>query len=99
MNTSNKSNRPALISLLTAITASFCCITPILAILAGSSGIVTMFSWIEPFRPYLIVFTLGVLAFAWYIKLKPKTKKEIDCACEEEEKPSFWQSKKFLLLQ
>ena len=39
-------------------------------------------------------FYSACLGFAWYQKLKPK--KEIDCECEEDEKLSFWQSKKFL---
>jgi mercuric ion transport protein len=80
--------------LLTAITASLCCITPVLALIAGTSGIASTFSWIEPFRPYLIVMTILVLAFAWYQKLKPQ--KEIDCECETNVKPKFIQSKKFL---
>lgn len=80
--------------LLTAITASLCCITPVLALIAGTSGIASIFSWIEPFRPYLIGLTILVLGFAWYQKLKPK--KEIDCECETDEKPKFIQSKKFL---
>ncbi len=80
--------------LLTAITASLCCITPVLALIAGTSGIASTFSWIEPFRPYLIGLTILVLGFAWYQKLKPR--KEIDCKCETDEKPKFIQSKKFL---
>jgi copper chaperone CopZ len=80
--------------LLTAITASLCCITPVLALIAGTSGIASTFSWIEPFRPYLIGMTILVLAFAWYQKLKPQ--KEIDCECETDEKPKFIQSKTFL---
>ena len=52
--------------LLTAITASLCCITPVLALIAGTSGIASTFSWIEPFRPYLIGLTILVLGFAWY---------------------------------
>ena len=80
--------------LLTAITASLCCITPVLALIAGTSGIASTFSWIEPFRPYLIGLTILVLAFAWYQKLKPQ--KEIDCECETDEKLKFIQSKKFL---
>lgn len=80
--------------LLTAITASLCCITPVLAIIAGTSGIASTFSWIEPFRPYLIGLTILVLGFAWYQKLKPK--KQIDCECETDEKPKFIQSKTFL---
>jgi copper chaperone CopZ len=80
--------------LLTAITASLCCITPVLALIAGTSGIASTFSWIEPFRPYLIGLTILVLGFAWYQKLKPR--KEIDCGCDTDEKPKFIQSKKFL---
>jgi copper chaperone CopZ len=80
--------------LLTAISASLCCITPVLTLIAGTSGIASTFSWIEPFRPYLIGVTILVLAFAWYQKLKPK--QEIDCECETDEKPKFMQSKTFL---
>jgi copper chaperone CopZ len=80
---------------LTAIAASLCCITPVLALIAGASGIASSFSWLEPARPYLIGITVLVLGLAWYQKLKPKIKAEIECACEEE-KPSFLQSKKFL---
>ena len=80
--------------LLTAITASLCCIAPVLALIAGTSGIASTFSWIEPFRPYLIGLTILVLGFAWYQKLK--SQKEIDCECDTEEKPNFMQSKTFL---
>lgn len=76
-----------------AIAASLCCITPVLALIAGSSGIASTFSWIEPARPYLIGVTVLVLGFAWYQKLKPK--KEEDC-CAADEKPKFIQSKLFL---
>ena len=87
----------ALTSLLTAITASLCCITPVLALIAGTSGVASTISWIEPFRPYLIGLTILVLLFAWYQKLKPE--KEIDCGeCETDEKPKFMQSKTFLAI-
>lgn len=80
--------------LLTAIASSLCCITPILAIVAGSSGIASTFSWLEPFRPYFIGMTVLVLGFAWYQKLKPQ--KQIDCNCETNQKPNFMQTKSFL---
>lgn len=80
--------------LLTAIAASLCCITPVLALVAGTSGLASTFSWLEPFRPYFIGLTILVLGFAWYQKLKPK--KQIDCNCKTEEKPKFIQSKMFL---
>jgi mercuric ion transport protein len=80
--------------LLTAIAASLCCITPVLALVAGTSGLASTFSWLEPARPYFIGLTILVLGFAWYQKLKPK--KQIDCNCETDEKPKFTQSKMFL---
>lgn len=83
-------------SIFAAITASLCCITPVLALVAGTTGAASTFSWVEPFRPYLIGLTVLILAIAWYQKLKPKSQEEIDCACEDE-KPKFINSKKFLL--
>ncbi len=83
-------------TVVSAMAASLCCITPVIAFLAGTTGVAATFSFIEPFRPYLVGITILVLLFAWYHKLRPRTQKEIDCACEAEEKPSFWQSKRFL---
>jgi len=80
--------------LLTAIAASLCCISPVLALIAGTSGLASTFSWLEPFRLYFIGLTILVLGFAWYQKLKPK--KQIDCNCDTEEKPKFIQTKMFL---
>ena len=80
--------------LLTAIAASLCCITPILALIAGASGLASTFSWLEPFRPYFIGLTVLVIGFAWYQKLRPK--KQMECNCETEKKPKFIQSKMFL---
>ncbi|WP_345157908.1 mercuric transport protein MerTP [Pontibacter saemangeumensis] len=79
-----------------AIAASLCCITPLLAIMAGTSGIAASFSWLEPLRPYLVGVTTLVLGFAWYRKLKPARK--TDCDCETNLKPNFMQSKAFLSL-
>lgn len=78
--------------LFAAFVASLCCVTPVVAFLAGLSGAASMFSWVEPFRPYLIGLTALLLGFAWYQKLKPKWDPE--CACEDN--PSFWQTKGFL---
>lgn len=90
----NNSNKIIGMGVVTAIAASLCCITPVLALIAGASGLASSFSWLEPARPYLIGVTILVIGFAWYQKLKPK--KEIDCECETNEKPKFIQSKKFL---
>ena len=90
-----KSNKKlAGLGLLTAISASLCCITPVLALLAGTSGFATTFSFLDPFRPYFIGLTVAVLGFAWYQKLQPNN--EIDCDCEDDKSAKFFQSKTFL---
>lgn len=88
----NSGNKWMGAGLFSAIVASLCCITPVVAFTAGVSGIASTFSWIEPFRPYLIGLTVLLLGFAWYQKLKPKWDPECDC----EESSSFWQTKSFL---
>lgn len=76
--------------------AFLCCITPVLAITAGIAGAASAFSWLDPFGPYLIALTVLVLGFAWwYQKLKSK-KQALTCACEDEDKKPFLQTKKFL---
>ncbi|SFC05162.1 Copper chaperone CopZ [Flagellimonas taeanensis] len=78
----------------TALLSSLCCITPILALVAGTSGLASTFSWLDPMRPYFVGLTVLVLGFAWYRKLRPK--KGVDCNCETEDKPNFVQGKAFL---
>jgi copper ion binding protein len=95
MSSEKSSSKSAGAGLLVAITASLCCITPVLALISGASGIAASFSWLEPFRPFLIGITVFVLGFAWYQKLRP-AKVEVDCACDEDEKEPFMQSKMFL---
>lgn len=80
-------------SLISAATASLCCITPVLALISGTSGIASTFSWTAPFRPFLIGLTILVLGYAWYQKLIPT--KENDCECNEDDNPKFMQSKTF----
>lgn len=82
--------------LIAAIGASLCCITPILALVAGIGGVASAFAWLDPFRPYLIGLTSIVLAFAWFQKVKA-SKKSADCACNDtQDHTSFFQSSKFL---
>jgi copper chaperone CopZ len=82
--------------ILSALAASLCCITPVIALVAGSSSIAANFSWIEPARPYLLGLSIAVLAFAWYLKIKPAKTNNMDCNCETTKKASFLQSKTFL---
>lgn len=83
---------------LSAIAASLCCITPVIALLAGSSSIASNFAWIEPARPYLIGLSIAVLGLAWYIKINPSKNSNVDCNCETTKKASFLQSKTFLTI-
>ncbi len=91
MSTTRKSY--GLLAIFTATAASLCCIAPLLAVVAGAGGLASNFSWLEPWRPFLIGFTLLVLAVAWYQKLKPR--KQDDCECEPRKTP-FLQKKSFL---
>ena len=75
------------------IAASLCCVTPVLAVLAGSSSLASSFSWLAPYHNYLVAFTVLVLIYAWYDKLKPS--KGIDCDCDSQ---SFFTGKFFLAI-
>jgi copper chaperone CopZ len=82
------------VGFLTAISASLCCITPVLALLAGTSGIVSTFAWLEPLRPVFIMLTVGVLGTGWYAVLR--SKKSANCDCESNKKQGFMQSKSWM---
>lgn len=96
MKTNRSSSRLIGLGVLSAVAASLCCITPVLALIAGTAGLASTFSWLEPARPYLIGITVVLLGFAWYQKLKAR-KVDATCNCEED-KLSFWKSKAFLTI-
>ena len=77
-----------------AFAASICCITPFLAFVAGVSGVASSVSLLEPLRPYLAVVTIGALGLAWYQHLRSQ---RIACECEEDQKPSWFRSRGFLI--
>ncbi len=87
------------VGIFAAIAASLCCITPLLALLAGASGAASSLSWLEPARPYLIGLAIAALAFAWYRSLIKKQNTECgpDGACVVEKK-SFLSSRTFLII-
>ncbi|GAA4054476.1 hypothetical protein GCM10022409_46930 [Hymenobacter glaciei] len=80
--------------LLAALAASLCCITPLLAVVGGLGGVASSFSWLEPYRLYLVGLTVAVLGFAWYRQLRPALA-AADC-CTVPEKRSVMQSTSFL---
>ena len=86
-------------AIVTALLASLCCITPVLAILGGLSGIASTFSFLDPLRPFLIALTAIVLSYAFYNTYKPKKETDIECACDDDKvstKKKFINSKTFL---
>lgn len=85
------------VGLFAAIAASLCCITPVLALLAGASGAASSLSWLEPARPYLIGSAIATLGFAWYRSLSSKANTVCgpDGNCKVEKKP-FLASRTFL---
>jgi copper chaperone CopZ len=96
MNPSPSSNKSLLgAGLLAALAASLCCITPLLAVLAGLGGVASTFAWLEPLRPYSVALTVGALGYAWYQQLNPAPAAGA-CGCAVEAKPSLMQSKGFL---
>lgn len=88
-------NKKIVASLVATIAASLCCVTPVLAVIAGSSSLATSFSWMEPYHNYLVVLTVLILMYAWWDKLRVK-RKDMECACDET--PGFFSSKKFLTI-
>ena len=88
-------NKKILATIAATIAASLCCVTPVLAALAGSSSLASSFSWMEPYHNYLLGLTLLVLLYAWWDKLKSKSD-DVACACSEE--GGFFSSKRFLTI-
>lgn len=86
------------VGIFAAIAASLCCITPVLAMLAGASSMASSLSWLEPARPFLIGLAVLTLGFAWYKSLS--TKEGPTCSADgtcRVEKKSFLASKTFLV--
>lgn len=88
-------NKKILATIIATVAASLCCLTPVLAILAGSSSLAMSFSWMEPYHEYLVGLTILVLLYAWWDKLKPKSD-DMECACVE--KTGFFSTKLFLAI-
>ncbi|MES2874057.1 MAG: mercuric transport protein MerTP [Bacteroidota bacterium] len=99
LNTEDNSKALTAVGVFAAIAASLCCITPVLALLAGASGAASAFSWLDPARPYLIGLAVVALGYAWYRSLFPATGAECgpDGICKVENK-SFLASRTFLII-
>ena len=99
LKTENNSNAVTGVGVFAALAASLCCITPVLALLAGATGAASAFSWLEPARPFLIALAIGSLGFAWYKSLKASGAEACgpDGTCVVEKK-NFLASRTFLTI-
>ena len=67
--------------ILAAITASLCCIGPLIAVALGAGGFAAS-AVFEKWRPVFLGVTFALLALAWYLTYrKPKTSCEEGSAC------------------
>lgn len=95
----NNERTASSIGLLAATAASLCCITPLVALVAGVSGSAASLEWLAPLRPYLIGLSVLALGFAWFQSFR--SKEGMLCAADGTctvAKRSFLTSKIFLLL-
>src|SRR5260370_5143037 len=68
-------------SVLAAITASLCCIGPLVAVVLGASGFAAS-AVFEKWRPVFLVVTVALLGLAWYLTYRnPKAACEEGSAC------------------
>ena len=95
MSTVKTSKKAGFTGLFAAITASACCIPPVIALIAGVGGSASALSWLEPFRPYLIGLAIVAIGYAWYNYFQLKNTDY--CECDVNEKPKWFQTKGFLL--
>jgi mercuric ion transport protein len=58
-------------TLIAAVTASLCCILPVVVVVLGV-GSAALGATFEPLRPYFTVVTLGLLAFGFYQAYRPR---------------------------
>lgn len=94
MKSIKKSLSTSSLGIITAFASSLCCILPVIALIAGTSSIASNISWLESARPYLIILSLSLFAFAWYQTLKIQHQPACDC----DSKKKFIQSKTFLAI-
>ncbi len=65
-----------------AVTASLCCILPLIAAVLGFTGFAAS-QFFEHWRPYLLVVTLGLLALGFYVAYRrPGQACEVGSVCE-----------------
>lgn len=84
------------LAVLSVLAARLCCIVPFVAVVSGITGSVTIFSFLEPYRPFLILFSVSILAFGFYHEYKPKNLEAMKPCCQANAKKKSKRNRKFL---
>ncbi len=79
----NKSGFALTGAVVAAVTASLCCILPLIAAVLGFTGFAAS-QFFEHWRPYLLVVTLGLLALGFYVAYRSPRRRacEVGSVCE-----------------
>ncbi len=94
---------PLLVGALAAITASLCCVVPLLLVTLGVGGAwVASLSLFEPLRPVFVAITLVMLFLAWRKLYQPATcapdKVCADPGMQRRQRRVFWIVSAFILV-
>lgn len=84
------------IAVLSVLVSRLCCIVPFIAILSGMTGGAIMFSFLEPIRPLLIMFSVSILAFGFYQEYKSKNLEAMKPCCQINAKKKSKRNRLFL---
>lgn len=95
MNAANTTGRSIWVGVLAAVASSLCCITPLLAALAGVGSLAGAFHWVGAARPYLIGLAFIALGYNWWLRLRPAP--TVDDCCAVTVERSFFQHTGFLV--
>lgn len=81
---------------LLAISSSLCCVSPIVGVIGGFTGIASAFRWLEPYRSFLIILSMVIFSLLWYNLITKSKKSDLDCDCERSIFNRFFYSKIYL---
>ncbi|MCG6146580.1 MULTISPECIES: mercuric transport protein MerTP [Leptospira] len=82
---------------LLAISSSLCCVSPIVGVIGGFSGIASTFTWLEPYRSFLIILSIVIFSLLWYNVFTKSKKSVLDCDCQRSIFNRFFSSKLWLI--
>lgn len=92
----NTFKSPVILAVFTVLISRLCCIVPFVAIVSGMTGGAAMFSFLEPWRPLLIIISVSILAFGFYQEYRPKNTEALKSCCRANAKKKSKRNRRFL---